>query len=71
MNEKTHTEGPYKAYENKELLEAYRTVKSRVPFKRMSESVYNEYRKDSEPCAKTLRNRFGAWTQVREEATHD
>jgi len=59
--------GPYKAYSDMDLLEAFVVVKERQPYQRMSAEIYNDYRGD-QPEASTLRKRFGPWTTVREYA---
>jgi hypothetical protein len=56
--------GPYKAYSDMELLEAFVEVRDRQPYKRMSAEIYNDHRGDY-PEESTLRKRFGPWTDVR------
>ena len=65
MNKKCHTNGPYKEYSDEQLLEAFKEVKSRVPWKLMSEQTYDEFKTETEPCFQTIKGRFGSWTEAR------
>jgi len=58
-------DNPKKEYSDSELLNAFRRVYDRQPYERMSQSSYDEHRKDSQPAATTIHNRFGSWPEAR------
>jgi hypothetical protein len=57
---KGHTE-----YSDADLLRAYREVYNDQPYIKMSQTVYDEYRDDTQPSSGAIHNRFGSWPAAR------
>jgi len=57
-------------YPTGDLVTAFQLVRDRCTVKRMSQHKYRKEKPDKFPSTSTMIERFGTWTNLREEALH-